>query len=83
MSGGNSAGLLRSYIDRVERLREDKRLLAEAESDVFIEAKAAGFDVKVIRDILKDLRKEPNELAEFLAIKNSYLKALGLDEVGL
>ena len=55
---------LRSIIERIERLEEERKGLADNIKDVFAEAKSAGFDVKVIRQILSIRKKEPAEVEE-------------------
>lgn len=56
--GGIAADRLRSLIERIERLEEEKKALSGDIRDVFAEAKSAGFDVKIMRAILKLLQNE-------------------------
>ena len=76
--GGIAADRLRSLIERIERLEEEKKALSGDIRDVFAEAKSAGFDVKIMRAILK-LRKmnaAARDEQEFLL--DTYRKALDL-----
>ena len=73
--GGIAADRLRSLIERIERLEEEKKALSGDIRDVFAEAKSAGFDVKIMRAILK-LRKMNAADQEFLL--DTYRKALDL-----
>ena len=76
--GGIAADRLRSLIERIERLEEEKKALSGDIRDVFAEAKSAGFDVKIMRAILK-LRKmnaADRDVQEFLL--DTYRKALDL-----
>ena len=76
--GGIAADRLRSLIERIERLEEEKKALSGDIRDVFAEAKSAGFDVKIMRAILK-LRKmnaADRDEQEFLLV--TYRKALDL-----
>lgn len=68
---------LKSIIERVERLTEDKQAIQGDISDVFGEAKANGFDTKVIRAIIKDRKIAAAERAEFEAVKELYEQAIG------
>ena len=79
--GGVSGEQLRAYIERIERLREEKRAIAEDEKEVFAEAKANGFDNTMIREMLKLRAKEASDRDEFETIRALYMRALemGLD----
>lgn len=69
---------LRLLIERVERLEEEKRELATDIRDVFGEAKAVGYDPKIMRIILRLRKMDPNDRAEMEAIVDTYKMALGL-----
>lgn len=69
---------LRSYVERVERLQEDIKGLQTDIKEIFEEAKAAGFDVKGIKALLKIRKLDPNERQEQEFIVDVYRKALGL-----
>ena len=73
-----AAGQLRSIVERIERLEEEKREVAEQIKEVFAEAKANGFDTKTIRKVV-GLRKKPaEERQEEEALLDLYLSALGM-----
>jgi uncharacterized protein (UPF0335 family) len=76
--GGIAADRLRSIIERVERLEEERKALAGDIKDIFAEAKSAGFDVKVIRQILSIRKKEPAEVEEQQSLLDLYMRALGM-----
>ena len=67
---------LRQYIERIERLTEEKKDLAADIKDVFAEAKSTGFDVKIIRAIIKRRACDANELQEYEAMLALYETAL-------
>jgi uncharacterized protein (UPF0335 family) len=76
--GGIAADRLRSIIERVERLEEERKALAGDIKDIFAEAKSAGFDVKVIRQLISIRRKEPAEVEEQETLLDLYRRALGM-----
>jgi uncharacterized protein (UPF0335 family) len=76
--GGIAAGRLRSIVERVERLEEERKGLAGDIKDIFAEAKSAGFDVKVVRQIIALRRKEPAEVEEQETLLDVYRRALGM-----
>ena len=69
---------LRSFIERVERLEEEKKVLAEDIKEIYAEAKGQGFDVKTMRKIIALRRKDPDDRAEEDALLDTYLSALGM-----
>lgn len=69
---------LRSFIERIERLEEEKKTISEDIKDVFAEAKGTGFDVKALREILKIRKQDADQRAEHEAIVDLYLQALGM-----
>ncbi|MBX9844880.1 MAG: DUF2312 domain-containing protein [Xanthobacteraceae bacterium] len=73
-----AADQLKSIIERIERLMEEQAGLAADIKDVFAEAKANGFDVKVLRKIISLRRKDHDERQEEEAILELYLQALGM-----
>jgi uncharacterized protein (UPF0335 family) len=77
-AGGVAADHLKSFIERIERLEEEKKALADDIRDVYSEAKANGFDVKVMRQIVKIRKMDKDELDEQEAILDTYLLALGM-----
>ena len=63
---------LRSIVERIERLNEERKALANDIKDVYHEAKSAGFDPAVLREIIKRRAAEPGELDEFDALLGTY-----------
>jgi uncharacterized protein (UPF0335 family) len=76
--GGIAADRLRSIIERVERLEEERKALASDIKDVLAEAKSAGFDVKVIRQIIRIRKQEPADVQEQETLMDLYRRALGM-----
>ncbi|WP_426066618.1 DUF2312 domain-containing protein [Gluconobacter japonicus] len=76
--GGIAADRLRSIIERVERLDEERKALAGDIKDIFSEAKSAGFDVKVIKQIIRLRKQEPAEVEEQETLLDIYRRALGM-----
>ena len=79
--GDNSgaADQLRLFIERVENLEEEKKGLADDIKDVYSEAKSMGWDVKIMREIIKIRKMESDARNEHFALLDTYTKALGLD----
>ena len=78
VAGGIVAERLRSIIERVERLEEERKALSGDIRDIFAEAKAAGFDVKVIRMIIRLRKQEPAEVEAQETLLEIYRRALGM-----
>jgi uncharacterized protein (UPF0335 family) len=78
-TGGVETPKLKSYIERIERLEEDKAGIASDVRDVFAEAKSNGFDVKAMRSILKLRKMKSNERTEAEYMLELYKRALGMD----
>lgn len=76
-SGGVAQDQLRSVIERVERLEEEKAEVADGIKSVYAEAKANGFDVKILRKIVRERRREDSERLEEQEIFDLYWHALG------
>ncbi|MFT8484271.1 MAG: DUF2312 domain-containing protein [Gluconobacter cerinus] len=76
--GGIAADRLRSIIERVERLEEERKALSGDIKDIFSEAKSAGFDVKVIKQIIRLRKQEPAEAEEQETLLDIYRRALGM-----
>ncbi len=76
--GGATGARLRSFIEQVERLEEEKKAIAEDIKEVFGEAKSDGFDVKIIRMILKRRKKAEADIAEEEALFETYMSAIGM-----
>ncbi|RFD18728.1 DUF2312 domain-containing protein [Komagataeibacter melaceti] len=77
-TGGIAADCLRSIIERTERLEEERKALSGDIKDIMTEAKSAGFDVKVIRQIIRLRKQEPAEVEEQENLLDIYRRALGM-----
>lgn len=77
-SSGVAKDRLKSFIERVERLEEEKKAISDDMKEIFAEAKGEGFDVKIIRMIIRIRKQDSNERAEQEAILDLYLHALGM-----
>lgn len=73
-----AASELRSIIERVERLEEEKAAIANDVKDVLGEAKGRGYDTKAIKTILRLRKKDENERLEEESILQTYMAALGM-----
>lgn len=69
---------LLSIIERIERLNEEKKELQDAIKDIMAEAKGAGFDTKVVREVIKIRAQDKEEREEREAVRDAYLRALGM-----
>ena len=69
---------LKAFVERVERLEEEKKAIADDVRDVYAEAKANGFDVKALRTIVRLRKQDVDERAEQDAILGTYMLALGM-----
>ena len=74
--GGIAADRLRSLVERVERLEEERKGLGSDIKDVYAEAKSAGFDVKVLRRLVAERKQDPAALDEFETLLATYRRAL-------
>lgn len=80
MSEGNvAADQLRLFIERIERLEEEKKGMADDIKDVYAEAKATGYDVKTMRAIVRLRKLESHVRQEAEALLETYKAALGLE----
>ena len=80
MSDGSIAGdRLRQFIERVERLEEERKSLGADVREVYAEAKSVGFEPKIMREIVKLRAKEAGELQEWDALLETYKHALGME----
>jgi uncharacterized protein (UPF0335 family) len=77
--GGIAADRLRSFIERIERLEEEKKGIADDIKDIYAEAKGTGFDVKIIRQIIRLRRKAKEERQEEEELLELYKSALGME----
>ena len=77
-TGGVAADRLRSIVERIERLEEERKALASDIKDIYSEAKSAGFDVKVLRQLIRLRRQEPGDVEEQETLLDVYRRALGM-----
>lgn len=77
-AGGVAAGQLRSFVERIEHLEEEKKGIADDIRDVYAEAKGNGFDTKILRRVISLRKKDSAERQEEEAILDLYLHALGM-----
>ncbi len=75
-NGGIAGDHLRSFIERIERLEEEKKAISEDLKEVYAEAKSVGFDTKIIRTVIKIRKMEPSDRQEAEALLDVYLHAL-------
>jgi uncharacterized protein (UPF0335 family) len=76
--GGFAAGQLKSFVERIERLEEEKKTISDDIKDVYAEAKANGFDVKILRQVIRLRKQDADERSEQETLLDLYLAALGM-----
>jgi uncharacterized protein (UPF0335 family) len=76
--GGIAGERLKSFIERIERLEEEKRALAGDIKEVFAEAKGSGFDTKIMRQLIRLRRMDKDDLDEQETLLDIYKRALGM-----
>lgn len=78
--GANAVGSeeLRSFVERIETLESDAKAVADEKKEVFAEAKGRGYDVKVLRKIIAERKRDRDDLQEEMAILDLYRAALGM-----
>ena len=69
---------LRSFVERIEKLEEEKKTVNDDIKDVYAEAKGHGFDTKMLRKVVSMRKQDPNERQEQETILDLYLNALGM-----
>lgn len=69
---------LRAFVERIERLEEEKAALANDIKEIYAEAKSSGFDTKALRKIISIRKQEDHERQEQEAILATYMQALGM-----
>ena len=79
-TGGISGARLRSFIQRIEKLEEDKAAIGEDLKEVFAEAKGTGFDTKIIRQIVRLRKIEVEKRRENDELLDLYMSAIGMEE---
>ena len=72
-----AAGQLRAFIERIERPEEEKKALSEDMKEIFAEAKGTGFDVKIMRQVIRIRKMEASDRQEQDALIQMYLDAIG------
>ena len=78
-TGGVAADRLRSIVERIERLEEERKALGSDIKDIYQEAKSAGFDVKVLRQLIRIRKQEAAEVEELETMLDVYRRALGMN----
>lgn len=76
--GNNSAEHLKSFIERIERLEEEKANIGTDIKEVYAEAKGTGFDTKIIRKLIALRKMEPNDRQEQDELLDIYMRAVGM-----
>ena len=76
--GGVAVERLRSLVDRIERLEEERKALGADIKDIYQEAKSAGFDVKALRQLIRIRKQEAAEVEELETLLDVYKRALGM-----
>ena len=71
-------GQLKAFVQRIERLEEERKTLGDDIREVYAEAKGAGFDVKAMRVVVRLRKQDTDERKEQEAILETYLQALGM-----
>ncbi len=69
---------LKAFVERIERLEEEKKTISDDIRDVYAESKANGFDVKALRTVVKLRKQDVNERNEEQAVLETYMHALGM-----
>ncbi len=78
--GGITAEQLKAYVERIERLEEEKAALAADVREVYAEAKANGFDVKIMRQVVRLRKLDSQDRTEQEALLDLYMRALGMGD---
>ncbi|MGX9392546.1 DUF2312 domain-containing protein [Nitrobacteraceae bacterium UC4446_H13] len=76
--GDNAKAQLKSIIERIERLEEERKAISDDIRDVYAESKGSGFDVKALRTIVRMRKQDANERAEQETILETYLQTMGM-----
>ena len=77
-SHGVARDQLRAFVERIERLEEEKKTIAEDIKEVYGEAKAMGYDTKILRRVISIRKQDHEERMEQEAVLDTYLAALGM-----
>lgn len=76
--GGIASDRLKSFVERIERLEEEKKAISDDIREVFAEAKGAGFDIKVLRQVIKLRKMDAGDRSEMEEILSIYKRALDM-----
>lgn len=76
--GGIAGDRLKSFVERIERLEEERNALSDDKRDVYAEAKSSGFDVKILREVIKLRRMDDPDRREREELLDLYMRALGM-----
>jgi uncharacterized protein (UPF0335 family) len=76
--GNIAADRLRSIVERIERIEEERKALGSDIKDIYSEAKSAGFDLTALRQLIRDRKREPAEIEEREMLIDVYRRALGM-----
>ena len=76
--GGIAAEQLRSFVERIERLEEEKKALSDDVRDVYAQAKGSGFDLKVLRQVIRLRKMNNSDRQEQETLLDIYKRALGM-----
>ena len=74
--GGIAGDQLRAFVERIERVEEEIKALTEDKKDIYAEAKGQGFDVKILREVIRIRKQDQKELDEHATLLDVYLHAL-------
>jgi uncharacterized protein (UPF0335 family) len=74
--GGIAGAQLRAFVERIERVEEEIKALTEDKKDIYAEAKGQGFDVKILREVIRIRKQDQKELDEHASLLDVYLHAL-------
>ena len=77
--GGVAGDRLRTIIERIERLEDEKKALSDDIREVYSEAKGAGFDIKIIRQIVRLRKMDASDRSEMELVLDVYKRALGME----
>jgi uncharacterized protein (UPF0335 family) len=69
---------IKAFVERIERMEEEKKVVAEDIRGIYAEAKCNGYDTKALREIIRIRKKDRDEQAEFEAVVDTYKHALGM-----
>ena len=75
-SGGVAGDRIRSFVERIERLEEEIKGLSDDKKDIYAEAKGEGFDVKILREVVRLRKQDKEEREEHESLLDVYLHAL-------